>query len=91
MFQYSRSRPPTHRPRVPKSQNPNVAIGDPKLLHDITVDVIMKQLWAAYDVAEKISLQIMACARLVAKQKKLGILILKAWFPYGRKHVVTVS
>ena len=25
MFQYSRSRPPTHRPSVPKSQNPNVA------------------------------------------------------------------
>ena len=65
MFQYSRSRPPTHRPSVPKSQNPNVA--------------------------EKISLQIMACARLVAKQKKLAILILKAWFPYGRKHVVTAS
>ena len=46
MFQYSRSRPPTHKPSVPKSQNPNVA--------------------------EKISLQIMACARLAAKQKKIG-------------------
>ena len=61
MFQYSRSRPPTHRPSVPK---PNVA--------------------------EKFRLQIMACSRVMAMQENLRILILKAWFPYGRKHVVTV-
>ena len=31
------------------------------------------------------------CAPCGKAKKKLGILILKAWFPYGRKHVVTVS
>ena len=69
------------------------------LLHNIrhlecsnTLDPDLQHIDRAFqNVAEKISLQIMACASLVVKQEKLGILILKAWFPYGRKHVVTVS